>query len=178
MSTAIVDPVLEPWKFAPDPRSAFGPIISAFEVEHALATCVRRWQRDYLAEVCRQRGLEPEQLPLYRSFVVADTLEKMPEDTPPVLVVVSPGLVPGAGQAISRRGTGAVNASFVIELGSFVSARGNRQAPKLSRLYTAAILALQFGCPLETLRKALCRDVRGNATSPLGVVLDMLARQP
>jgi len=41
----------------------------------------------------------------------------------------------------------------------------------------AASLALQFGCPLETLRKALCRDARGNATGPLGVALDMLARQ-
>ena len=38
----------------------------------------------------------------------------------------------------------------------------------------AASLALQFGCPLETLRKALCRDARGNATGPLGVALDML----
>lgn len=43
----------------------------------------------------------------------------------------------------------------------------------------AASLALQFGCPVETLRKALCRDARGNATGPLGRVLDMLdeARQ-
>jgi hypothetical protein len=38
----------------------------------------------------------------------------------------------------------------------------------------AASLALQFGCPLETLRKALCRDARGNATGPLGLALDML----
>ncbi len=39
----------------------------------------------------------------------------------------------------------------------------------------AASLALQFGCPVETLRKALCRDARGNATGPLGTVLDRLA---
>jgi ribonucleoside-diphosphate reductase alpha chain len=39
----------------------------------------------------------------------------------------------------------------------------------------AASLALQFGCPVETLRKALCRDARGKATGPLGVALDMLA---
>lgn len=42
----------------------------------------------------------------------------------------------------------------------------------------AASLALQFGCPVETLRRALCRDARGNATGPLGVALDVLARQP
>jgi hypothetical protein len=42
----------------------------------------------------------------------------------------------------------------------------------------AASLALQFGCPVETLRKALCRDARGKATGPLGVALDTIARQP
>lgn len=39
----------------------------------------------------------------------------------------------------------------------------------------AASLALQFGCPVETLRKALCRDARGKATGPLGGALDVLA---
>jgi hypothetical protein len=34
---------------------------------------------------------------------------------------------------------------------------------------------LQFGCPLETLRRALLRDARGVASSPLGTVLDALA---
>jgi ribonucleoside-diphosphate reductase alpha chain len=37
-----------------------------------------------------------------------------------------------------------------------------------------ASLALQFGCPVETLRRALSRDGQGNATSPLGVALDLL----
>jgi hypothetical protein len=40
----------------------------------------------------------------------------------------------------------------------------------------AVSLALQHGCPLETLRRALCRDARGNASSPLGVALDLLAQ--
>jgi hypothetical protein len=39
----------------------------------------------------------------------------------------------------------------------------------------AASLALQYGCPADVLRRALMRDARGRATSPLGVVLDMLA---
>jgi len=42
----------------------------------------------------------------------------------------------------------------------------------------AASLALQFNCPVETLRRALCRDARGNATGPLGVALDMLSQLP
>ncbi len=38
----------------------------------------------------------------------------------------------------------------------------------------AASLAFQFGCPVETLRKALSRDARGEASGPLGAALDLL----
>src|SRR5262245_4787236 len=36
-------------------------------------------------------------------------------------------------------------------------------------------LALQHGVPLTTIRKALLRDSRGVASSPLGVALDVIA---
>ena len=36
-------------------------------------------------------------------------------------------------------------------------------------------LALQHGVPLATIRKALLRDPRGIASSPLGVALDLIA---
>jgi hypothetical protein len=39
----------------------------------------------------------------------------------------------------------------------------------------AASLALQFGCPLETLRRALSRDASGMASGPLGTALDQIA---
>jgi len=39
----------------------------------------------------------------------------------------------------------------------------------------AASLSLQHGCPAEVLSKALCRDVRGNASGPLGAVLDIIS---
>jgi hypothetical protein len=38
----------------------------------------------------------------------------------------------------------------------------------------AASLALQFGCPLETLRRALLRDPMGRASTPLGAALDLI----
>jgi hypothetical protein len=34
---------------------------------------------------------------------------------------------------------------------------------------------LQYGCPVETLRKALARDSHGRASGPLGCALDMIA---
>lgn len=39
----------------------------------------------------------------------------------------------------------------------------------------AASLALQFGCPIDELRRALLRDSRGKASSPLGIALDRIA---
>ena len=36
-------------------------------------------------------------------------------------------------------------------------------------------IAIQFGADVEAIRKSLCRDARGNASGPLGMVLDRLA---
>ena len=41
----------------------------------------------------------------------------------------------------------------------------------------AASLALQFGCPLDVLRRALLRDAHGNASTPLGQALDRIAAE-
>jgi hypothetical protein len=38
-----------------------------------------------------------------------------------------------------------------------------------------ASLALQFGAPLDVLRKALLRDSRGRPSTPIGCALDQLA---
>jgi hypothetical protein len=36
-------------------------------------------------------------------------------------------------------------------------------------------IALQYGLPLETIRRALMRDGRGKASGPLGTALDLIA---
>jgi ribonucleoside-diphosphate reductase alpha chain len=41
----------------------------------------------------------------------------------------------------------------------------------------AASLALQFGCPLETLQRALLRDSQGRPSTPLGAALDIIAER-
>jgi hypothetical protein len=38
-------------------------------------------------------------------------------------------------------------------------------------------LALQYGVPIDVIRHALMRDGRGNASGPMGVVLDRLAAE-
>jgi hypothetical protein len=39
----------------------------------------------------------------------------------------------------------------------------------------AASLALQYGCPLEVLQRALLRDPRGRPSTPLGAAVDLIA---
>jgi ribonucleoside-diphosphate reductase alpha chain len=41
----------------------------------------------------------------------------------------------------------------------------------------AASLALQYGCPLDVLRRALLRDAQGRASTPLGAALDRIAER-
>jgi hypothetical protein len=55
------------------------------------------------------------------------------------------------------------------------SAKPSSQADVNARdASVAASLALQFGCPLEVLQRALLRDAQGRASSPLGAALDHL----
>jgi|SRR6516225_8162075 ribonucleoside-diphosphate reductase alpha chain len=40
-----------------------------------------------------------------------------------------------------------------------------------------ASIALQFGAPLDVLRRALLRDSQGRPSTPIGCALDLLAKQ-
>jgi hypothetical protein len=40
-----------------------------------------------------------------------------------------------------------------------------------------ASIALQYGVPLDVIRKALMRDPRGRASGPLGEALDIIAAE-
>jgi ribonucleoside-diphosphate reductase alpha chain len=57
-----------------------------------------------------------------------------------------------------------------------VSGRAGGMVKVLARDTAAAVsLCLQFGCDVETLRRALMRDSQGRASSPVGVLLDQVA---
>lgn len=137
----VTDPVFESHHFEPSARSVFGPIVSAFDVEHALVSCVRTWIRDYLAEMERQRHMVVGELPEFRSIVTAGDSEKFPEDQLPSLMIASPGIETRQG-AIEVHGDGAYVARWRVECSCEVSARGNRLALALCRLYAAAVRAL------------------------------------
>jgi hypothetical protein len=71
---------------------------------------------------------------------------------------------------VSHFRDGALGEIFLnsVKLGSAVDTAARDSAIMCS-------IALQFGADPDTMRKALCRDSRGQANGPLGVALDMLA---
>ena len=70
----------------------------------------------------------------------------------------------------SKFANGRIAEIFLASQGLQADANGRDAA-------VAASLALQFACPLDVLRNALLRDIRGMAAIPLGAVLDLVAEQ-
>lgn len=134
----VADPVFEEHTFAPDEHSRTGPVVSAFEVEYALAQCVREWMPRYLAEAEAQRDLAPGDLPELRSVVTSTDASKFPEEQLPALLVSSPGLE----DAPDVRGDGLYSARWRADCTVVCSARGNRQARRLAAVYVSAVRAL------------------------------------
>jgi DNA-binding IclR family transcriptional regulator len=73
-------------------------------------------------------------------------------------------------------GIGRLEHGGLAEIFVNVSGRTGGMVEVLARdTAVAASLCLQFGCDVETLRRALMRDSHGRASSPVGVLLDLLA---
>ena len=73
---------------------------------------------------------------------------------------------------ISRYGDGRIAEIF---LGNAKAGLHSDAAAKDSAVVCS--IALQHGVPVETIRKALLRDARGNPASPLSAALDIIAGQ-
>jgi hypothetical protein len=119
--------------------SAYGPLVAACDVEDALLAQLQRWLPDYLAEVERQHGMAVGSLPQPRSWLVSSEVERMPEDQLPAVMLASPGLIEDVPTAI---GSGMYTARWQLVVAVQCSARGNRLALRLARLYALAARAL------------------------------------
>jgi hypothetical protein len=72
-------------------------------------------------------------------------------------------------------GIGRFEDDSLAEIFMNVSGRAGDTIEVLARdTAVAASLCLQFGCDVETLRRALMRDTRGRASGPVGQLLDLL----
>lgn len=113
----------------------FGPLVAACDVENAALAQLETWLADYLAEVERYHGYAPGDLPQPRSWLVSSAVEKMPEDQLPAVILASPGLL----DRPLADGRGIYTARWRLVVAVMISARGNRLALRLARLYALAL---------------------------------------
>lgn len=134
---SVTDPVFEEHTFAPEELSRIGAVVSAFEVEYALAATVRRWMPAYLAEAAKQRGLS-DALPSLRAIVTSTDSDRFSEEQLPALIVSCLR----TEERPDVRATGMYSARWRVDCQVVCSARGNRQARRLAQIYAATIRAL------------------------------------
>jgi hypothetical protein len=117
--------------------SAFGPLVSAADLEDHVQAVLERWLPSYIYEVERHTGTQPGTLPLPRQIVRSSEIEKFPEDQLPCLMLGSPGLI----DPPEPDGAGYYTATWQILLGIEIVAGPNRRALELARHYTLALRA-------------------------------------
>lgn len=117
--------------------SAFGPLVSAVQVEDHIEAVLERWLPSYLYELERTNGITVGTLPAIRSVVRSSELEKFPEDQTPALMIGSPGLT----DPPVADGGGYYTATWQITVGVQIVAGPNRRALELARLYALAVRA-------------------------------------
>lgn len=115
--------------------SIFGRVVAGSDVEEACMGVLKRWTSTYLSEVERQHGLIAGAIPRPRSWTVAPSLDKYPEDQVPALLLISVGLQPPP----SRDAGGVYRARWLMGLGIVFSARTQAESHRIAELYLSAL---------------------------------------
>lgn len=123
--------------FTGERPSAFGPLVSAHDVEQAVLAQLQKWLANYVWEIERQHGLTPGGIAEPRSWSVSSEVEKFPEDQLPAVIVASAGIT----DPPLADGGGRYTARFEVDVAIHLAARGNRLAMTLARHYAAAVRA-------------------------------------
>lgn len=124
--------------------NVFGRIVSGKMVRVAMRDHVRRWFPTYIAEVARNDGRRPEEMPLFRSFPSALDMPdgKFLEDQMPSCVIVAPGLIE---EPTKHRGLYITR--WAVAVGAAVSGQDRESTFDLSELYAAALRSLVMQNP-------------------------------
>lgn len=115
----------------------FGSIFTAALLEDAAIEHLKAWMPTYLAEMERQNGLDPESLPMIRSYTTLNEFDAWEEEQTPAIVVVSPGTI---GEPL-KEGGGLYRANWALGIGCIVSARDRVSTNRVAKLYGGAIRA-------------------------------------
>lgn len=115
----------------------YGRILSPKQVERGVAASIELWIDDYLGELERIDGYQPDAIQRPLGVITSSDLDKWPEDQIPVIVVMNGGL---AGPPV-RRADGTYDCSWLISVAPIVSDTDFASTRDLSGTYIAAIRA-------------------------------------
>ena len=118
--------------------SIFGRIVTGADLEQAIMASLKKWSSTYLSELERQHGMEAGELARVRSWTIAPTLDKFPEDQLPALILWSVGLAPPP----DRKAGSVYSARWDMRLGLVCGATTPTRSHELAELYVAAHRAL------------------------------------
>jgi hypothetical protein len=118
--------------------AVFGDLFVATDLEEAVQDTLKLWFPTYLAEVERQKGLEPHFIPVppEAGYGRVNEFTKFQEDRLPAVIVVSPGIAP---RPPLMAGTGAWRAWYRVGVAVVASGNDRDSTRNLSKWYTAAL---------------------------------------
>lgn len=106
-------------------------------VEAAALKTLKDWMPFYIAQMERETGRDPRQLPQIKSWVLRPDFEYWPEDLKtPAIVVVSPGLV---GDRPTKTGDGYYRATWSLGVAAVTEASDQDATNELAGVYGAAV---------------------------------------
>lgn len=117
------------------PDLPYGRLVSAPIIERAVEATLRAWLGQYLGEVLAQAGHPRDALP-DPTGVVRSTGDWGTEDTPPLLIVVSPGTTDAERRPDGYRATWNVTAMIVTTMPTRLEVR------EAAQFYAAALYCL------------------------------------
>lgn len=118
----------------------FKDIVSIDEIEDQILANLENWMPTYMAEVCRQRGIDPTLPPGIKSWVTLQKFRHEPQNQTPAIVVVNGGSTPRP----TKDGQGWWRSPFNMGVSAIISARDQDSASRMSKLYAAAVRAIML----------------------------------
>ncbi len=131
---------MTPDPVTPDPEpyvGPFEPIVTRIQIANAAKQLLRSWLPAYIAEIERQNDLEPESLPMPRSYSTRTEVTKWGEDQTPAVVIVCPGL---SGPP-KRDGQGIWSTPWGLAVAVITSGKAQESVIANSSFYGAALRA-------------------------------------
>lgn len=115
----------------------FGRNFGSKELQDAVQKTIEDFLEDYLSEYERQNELEPETIPLFKTYEQVNEFRNWADDETPVCVIVSPGV-----PQFKHKGNGEYWGVFDLGVACIVHANVRENTNKLARIYGPVVRQL------------------------------------